>query len=148
MPTINFMNSFANPFIKILARSPLHNLVDKRVILITYTDRKSGKTNTVPVNYLLEEKTIHVISLSHQNWWRNLKGGASVVVLLKGKQLNAWAILVEEQQKIAKELDLFCRHDPKYAQYIQVNLNANGIPDPKDLMEATRNKVAVIIKLS
>ena len=148
MPSIDFINSFANPFVKILARSPLHNLVDKGVILITYIGRKSGKTSTVPVNFLLEEKTIHVISLRHRNWWRNLKGGASVEVLLKGKQRNAWAILVEEQQKVTKELDLFCRHDPKYAQYLQVHLNANGIPDPKDLMEAARNKVAVIIKLS
>jgi len=147
MPTINFMNTFANPFIKLLVHSPLHHLVDNNVVLISYIGHKSGKTNTVPANYLLEEKTIHVISIRHRNWWRNLKGGASVEVLLKGKQRNAWAVLEEEQEIVAKEVDLFCRHDPKYAQYMQVHLNANGIPDPKDLMEAARNKVAVIIKL-
>ena len=148
MPTINFMNTFANPFVKILARSPLHSLVDQEVILLSFTGRKSGKPITVPVNYLLDELTIHVISIRHRNWWRNLKGGASVEVLLKGKLHNGWALLVEEQQRVARELNLFCGHNPKYAQFLKVSLNENGIPEPKQLMDAARSRVAVIIKIS
>ena len=148
MPTINFMNTFANPFVKILARSPLHGLVDQEVILLSFTGRKSGKPIIVPVNYLLDELTIHVISIRHRNWWRNLKGGASVEVLLKGKLHNGWALLVEEQQRVARELNLFCGHNAKYAQFLKVSLNENGIPDPKQLMDAARSRVAVIIKIS
>jgi len=148
MPKINFMNTIANPFVKIVARSPLHNLVDEGVVLITYVGRKSGKTNTVPVNYLLEEKTIHVISLRDRNWWRNLRGGSSVEVLLKGKQRNGWAVLVEDQEKVIKELDLFCRRNPKYVQYLRIQVNVNGIPEQKELRNAARNRVAVIITLS
>lgn len=145
---MNFMNSIANPFVKLLARSPLHRLVDRNVVLITYIGRKSGLTKTVPVNYLLEEKTIHVISVRNRNWWRNLKGGAPIEVLLKGKKRNAWAVLVEDRQKVAEELRLLCKHNPKYAQYLNIKLNANDIPNSKDLLEAARNRVAVIIKLS
>jgi hypothetical protein len=148
MPQINLMNSLANPFVKLLARSPLHNLMDEKVVLITYTGRKSGKTNTVPVNYLLVNKTLHIISLRNRNWWRNLKGGASVEVLLKGIKQNGWADLVEDQQKVAEELDLFSRNDPKYAQYLNIHLNENGISEPKELLESSRNRVAVIIKIS
>jgi hypothetical protein len=101
MPQINLMNSLANPFVKLLASSPLHNLTDEKVVLITFTGRKSGKTKTVPVNYLLINKTLHIISLRNRNWWRNLKGGASIEVLLKGVKQNAWADLVEDQQKVA-----------------------------------------------
>jgi deazaflavin-dependent oxidoreductase (nitroreductase family) len=148
MSSINFMNTLANPFVKLLARSPLHNLMDEKVVLITYTGRKSGKASTVPVNYLLVEKTLHIISLRNRNWWRNLKGGAPVEVLLKGKKQSAWAVLVEDQQKIAEELDLLFRHDPKYAHYLKVHLNENGIPDPKELLESAINRVVVIIKIS
>jgi deazaflavin-dependent oxidoreductase (nitroreductase family) len=148
MSSINFMNTLANPFVKLLARSPLHNLMDEKVVLITYTGRKSGKASTVPVNYLLVEKTLHIISLRNRNWWRNLKGGAPVEVLLKGKKQSAWAVLVEDQQKIAEELDLLFRHDPKYAHYLKVHLNENGIPDPKELLESAINRVVVIIKFS
>ena len=148
MPRINFMNTFTNPFVKVLARSPLHNLVDQGVILIIFTGRKSGKSITVPVNYLLDEQTIHVISIRHRNWWRNLKGGASVEVLLKGKQHNGWAVLEEEQKIVARELDMFCGHNPKYAQFLKVGLNPDGIPDPKQLLDAARDRVAIIIKLS
>jgi deazaflavin-dependent oxidoreductase (nitroreductase family) len=148
MPPINLMNTFANPFVKLLARSPLHNLMDEKVVLITYTGRKSGKANTVPVNYLLIEKTLHIISLRNRNWWRNFKGGASVEVLLKGKKQNAWADLVEDQQKVAQELDLYCKHDPKYAQYLNIHLNENGIASQEELLKSSGNRVAVIIKIS
>jgi hypothetical protein len=142
------MNTFANPFVKLLSRSPFHNLLDEKVVLITYTGRNSGKTNTVPVNYLLINKTLHVISLRNRIWWRNLKGGASVEVYLKGKKQNAWADLVEDQQKVALELDLFCKHNPKYAQFLNIHLNENGITDPKELLESSGNRIAVIIKIS
>jgi hypothetical protein len=148
MPPINLMNTLANPFVKLLARSPLHNLMDEKVVLITYTGRISGRANTVPVNYLLVDKTLHIISLRNRNWWRNFKGGASVEVLLKGKKQSAWAVLVEDQQKIAEELDLLLRHDPKYAHFLKIHLNENGIPDPKELLESAINRVAVIIKFS
>ncbi len=145
---MNFMNSFANPFVKLLARSSLHHLVDENVILITYTGRKSGQIKTVPVNYFQEEKIIHVISIRNRNWWRNLKGGAPVEVLLKGKKRSAWAVLVEDRKKVAEELHVLCKQNPKYAQNLNIRLNANDNPDSKDLLEAARKRVAVIIKLS
>ena len=142
------MNTITNPFVKLLARSPLHNLMDEKVVLITFTGRKSGKTNTVPVNYLLINTTLHIISLRNRNWWRNLKGGASVEVLLKGKKQNAWADLIEDQQKVAIELDLYCKHNPKYAQFLNIHLNENGNTDQKELLESSGNRVAVIIRIS
>ena len=41
-----------NPMITWLLRSPLHGLVSKSIMLITYKGRKSSKEYTTPVNYL------------------------------------------------------------------------------------------------
>jgi hypothetical protein len=61
------MNTIANPLIKLLVRTPLHKLVDDGVVLITYTGRKSGKTITVPVNYLQVGHDLHIISFRSRN---------------------------------------------------------------------------------
>ena len=40
-----------NPAIKLILRSPLHGLMSKRLLLITFTGRKSGKQFTTPLGY-------------------------------------------------------------------------------------------------
>ena len=37
-----------------LLRSPLHGVMSKRVLLVTFTGRKSGKAYTTPVSYMRE----------------------------------------------------------------------------------------------
>jgi hypothetical protein len=44
-------------------------------------------------------------------------------------------------------LNLFCRNDPKYAKYLKIHLNKDGISDPKELLEAAADRVVVIIKI-
>ena len=45
-----------NTFIKLFLRSPLHRMMSKSTLLITFTGRKSGNKYTTPVNYSLEGK--------------------------------------------------------------------------------------------
>jgi deazaflavin-dependent oxidoreductase (nitroreductase family) len=142
------MNTIANPLIKLLVRTPLHKLVDDGVVLITYTGRKSGKTVTVPVNYLLVDRDLHIISLRSRNWWRNIKGGASVEVRLKGKRRSGWAVLVEKPQLVAKELDLFCWRNPEYARHLGLEKIEPGNQNQIGLLKAARERVAVKITLS
>lgn len=40
-----------NPALRILLRSPLHGLVSDRVMLVTYTGRRTGRQYTIPVLY-------------------------------------------------------------------------------------------------
>jgi deazaflavin-dependent oxidoreductase (nitroreductase family) len=143
-----FMNTIVNPLIKLLIRTPLHKLVDDGVVLITYTGRKSGKTITVPVNYLQVGHDLHIISFRSRNWWRNIKGGASVDVQLKGKRRSGWAVLVEKPLSVAKELDLFCRRNPDYANHLGLEKIENGKQSQIGLLKAAREQVAVKITLS
>ena len=148
MSNFNFMNTIANPFVKLLVRSPLHTLVDKSVVLITYTGRKTGETHFVPVNYVRDGKKLKVISRRNRNWWRNMRGGAAVRVTLDGKEHSGWVELFEQSREVAEGLRGMCKTHPLLARLINVKLDENKVPCEKDLLQAAKNLVALEIKLS
>jgi hypothetical protein len=148
MPGDFFLNYFANPWVKLLAHSPLHGLVDKSVVLITFTLKKSGRTITVPANYLQDGREVDIISLRRRTWWRNLKGGAAVLVQLAGKKHNGWAIVMEELPKVAEVMEKFGEANPEYARMMGLQTYGEGKAARKDLLNLARERVAVKITLS
>jgi deazaflavin-dependent oxidoreductase (nitroreductase family) len=83
----NLINRIDNIFIKPLLRSPLHGLVSGQLMLIKVTGRKSGKIYVTPVAYSREGNTITAFTRKERKWWRNLQGGAPVVVRVRGRDL-------------------------------------------------------------
>jgi len=80
-----------NPFMKWLLKSPLHGLVSRSYLLLTFTGRKSGTIYSTPVQYAQNGDTLYVISSAGYTWWKNLRGGADVRVHLRGKDCPAHA---------------------------------------------------------
>ncbi len=80
-----FMNNIANPFVRLILRSPFHRLMSADLLLITYQGRKSGKSYTLPVQYGQRDRTIYIVpgSPEQKTWWRNLRGGLPVQVVLR-----------------------------------------------------------------
>ena len=50
MSEIPTVPPIVNRAMKFMLRSPLHSIVDKKILLVTFTGRKSGKTYTTPVS--------------------------------------------------------------------------------------------------
>ena len=66
-----------NVGVGLLLRSPLHGLVSGRIMLLTVTGRRSGRSFTVPVSYLrYGENILSFTSGEWSAWWKNLRGGA------------------------------------------------------------------------
>ena len=82
------LNRTGNPVVRALLRSPLHPLLSRRLALISYTGRRSGREWTIPVGYALngDRVTIAVGAAEHKRWWRNLRGGAPVRVRIRGRE--------------------------------------------------------------
>ena len=81
-----------NPLIITILRSPLHPMMSKAIMLITFTGRKSGKRYTTPVSYSRQGETVYVFT--HGTWWKNLRGGAPVSLRLRGQDRNGFALPV------------------------------------------------------
>jgi hypothetical protein len=89
------MNRIVNPVLRAILRSPIHGLASRRVALITYTGRHSGRDYTIPCFYRDkgDEVTIAVGWPDQKIWWRNLTGeGGSVRLLIRGNELRGQAI--------------------------------------------------------
>jgi deazaflavin-dependent oxidoreductase (nitroreductase family) len=137
-----------NPIIKWLLRSPLHGLVSKNMMLITYTGRKSGQAYTIPVNYLREGDLFTTTSFRQRTWWRNLRGSVPVTLRVQGQELKATAKVIEDEEGVTVGLMAYLQTAPHLAKYFQVALDPDGQPNPEDVARSARDKVVVRTELA
>lgn len=132
-----------NPMMIWLLRSPFHGMISKGTMLVSVTGRKSGRTISTPTNYLRDGNTLCVISWRNRKWWRNLRGGAPVRVLLAGKGVEGCGQVIEEQKAVARSLFDYYQKAPKLAKYVGIGLDAAGFPVPADCERAAQRLVVV-----
>lgn len=133
-----------NPVMRFVLRSPLHGIFSNSFMLITFTGRKSGKTFTTPVRYIRYGDTVLCFSSAKTLWWRNLRGGASVVLRIRGRDVRHAARLIEDD---ASEVEKWLRHYlgifPQDAVYHDIRLNPDNSLVEEDLLNAARHSIVV-----
>ena len=133
-----------NPTVKMLLRSPLHFLWSHSLMLVTFTGRKSGRTYTTPVRYLQLGDRIRCFTAETNTWWRNLRGGARVVLRIRGENVPCHAEAVSgDVLMIQPALREFLTHFPQDAAYYDVRLDGDKVPRPDDLAVAAAQTVMV-----
>jgi deazaflavin-dependent oxidoreductase (nitroreductase family) len=142
------MNSFVNPLVRWLLRSPLHSMLSGSLMLITVHGRKSGKSYTLPVQYAQTPEAIYVIpgDAEHKTWWRNLRGGAPVTVLLRGKELSAQAEIMPSAET-AIALQPYLQRFPAAARMRNIRRMPDGTFNRADLQAVAPQVVMVRITL-
>lgn len=144
-PSVRWQRLY-NPLVIGLLRSPLHTLMSDSTMLVTYRGRKSGKERTTPVNYVREGGALLVVSSRDHSWWKNLRGGAPVVVRVRGDDLRGLAAVFEGEEARDGLLAVLQRV-PAYRRHWKVELGAEGRPtDPKALGRVARENVLVRIE--
>src|SRR5512144_1984486 len=93
-----------NPMMVWFLKSSFHFFISKGVMLVTVTGRKSGKSISTPTNYVRDGNTLWVISWRERTWWRNLRGGTKVRVLLAGRSVEGRGQVIEEENQVAQSL--------------------------------------------
>ncbi len=132
-----------NVFMGGILRSPLHALLSRNTLLITFKGRRSGKQYTTPVNYAQVGDLIYVTSMKDRTWWRNLRGGAQVTLRLQGKKVSGWGEVIED---VGSSLMAYLRASPNFARYFEVEVDSDGHLVEADVARAARPRVMVKIK--
>ena len=139
---------YINELVKVILRSPLHGLLSKHRMLLTFTGHRSGKRYTVPLSYVQEESTILCVT-GHSSWWRNLRGGAPVKVMLKGQARAGMAqAIVDDPAMIAQGLQKLLQAIPSDAKYHTVKRNLNGQPNAEDIARVASSSILIRIQLT
>ena len=113
-------------------------------MLITFTGRKSQRLFTTPVRYIRVDDTVRCFSSATTLWWRNLRGGADVVLHLKGQDKRYHATVIENDPvQIRAALLDYLGNFPQDAAYHDMRLNIDRSVVSEDLDRASRNAIVV-----
>ena len=140
------MPPMLNTTMKFILRSPVHGMVSKTILLISFTGRKSGKTYTTPVDYSQDGDQVTVFT--HSDWWKNLRGGAPVTLRIQGRELQGLAEPVaEEKIAVAAGLAEHLRKVPSDAKYYGVTFDEHKNPNAEEVEKAAQTIVMIRIRL-
>ena len=146
MSQIPTVPPFVNNAMKFVLRSPVHKMVSKFTLLITFTGRKSGKTYTTPVSYSQFGDQVYIFT--HASWWKNLCGGAPVTLTIRGQEFKGWAEPVaEDKDAIATWLSTHLREVPSDAKYYSVTLDEQGNPKADEVKQAVHTVTMIRVRL-
>ncbi len=138
-----------NPAIKVLLRSPLHRLVSKHLMLLTFSGRKTGNTYTVVVGrHEVDGALVVPTGTVGRRWRLNFRGGAPVVVTIEGRRRPGRGELVEDPEEVARLHGLLLnRLGLKNAQRLGLRVNVDREPSRDELKAVLAGRGVVRVEL-
>ena len=133
-----------NDFVAFILRTPLHVFLGN-TMLITVTGCKTGKTYSTPVGFYRDGDWLWVMTSRDRTWWRNVRQGAKVSLLLRGKKIPAYAEAeINETAVEARMLD-YIRKIPLAAKPLGIRIE-NKTPNAEDVRRTAGDRLFVKIK--
>jgi deazaflavin-dependent oxidoreductase (nitroreductase family) len=140
------MPPLLNAFMKVVLRSPIHGMVSKTVLLITFTGRKSGKMFTTPVSYSKQGDQVTIFT--HSQWWKNLRRNRPVTLRIKGHDFKALPLpIADDKRAVAAGLVNHLKQVPFDARFYHVTLDANKNPNAGEAAEAAKTVVMIRLQI-
>jgi hypothetical protein len=137
---------YVNSAMKFVLRSPVHGMVSKTVLLITFAGRKSGKTYTTPVSYSQSGDQVNIFT--HANWWKNLHSEAPITLRIQGRELQGLPEpIARDKQAVAAGLAAHLRKVPSDARYYGVTFDDYGNPNTEEVEKAAQTVVMIRVQL-
>jgi deazaflavin-dependent oxidoreductase (nitroreductase family) len=123
--------------------SPFHVFMSG-IMLITVTGRMSGRAISTPVNYARDGDTLLVTSKVDRTWWKNVRGGAKVMLRIGGKTYEAEATVIEDRAMVERELLRFFRLVKR--TIAGIHLDKDGQPTkPDKFVRVAQSRVMIEI---
>lgn len=133
-----------NPIVRMLLRSPIHGFWSKSLMLITFTGRRSGRRYTTPVRYVRLGGMVRCFTSAENTWWRNLRGGADVLLRIEGVERPYHATSIEHDPATIREaLKQYLTLFPQDAAYHRIGLNRDKTLVEADLDRASLEAIVV-----
>ena len=126
---------------KFMLRSPMHSLVSKSVLLISFTGRKSGKPYTTPVSY--SQSGDQVIIFTHAEWWKNLRSDTPVTLFVScvGGIARSGAIALFAAELFGVDTDKFIAENDHILPNLHVHTLLHQLAEARGDSMPKANKV-------
>ncbi len=117
------MSMFNIPM-RILLRLPFPTPLSGRLMLISYTGRKTGKAYLQPVSYVQYGDTL--LTPGGGKWKLNLQDGQPVRIRLRGREVVARSELVKNPDEIEQLLAVMTAANPSVSAFVGIPKNPDG----------------------
>jgi hypothetical protein len=141
--------AYFNRLVSWLLGSPFHGLLSKHLMLLEYTGVKSGLVRRVPITYHQEGQVVTAFCNREVAWWKNLRGGVSVQLLLRGHiQAGIATAIIDDPGTMTPAFIAFLRTNRQAGGFQAVPLLPDGEPDREAVARVLPTKVMVQIALA
>jgi len=130
-----------NDFVTFFLRTPLHVFLGN-TMLITVTGCKTGRKYSTPVGFYREGETLWVLSSRDRTWWRNIKNGGAVSLLLNGKAVSAFAEAQLNEEDVKMRLTEYVQCQPLSARSLGIRME-NKTPNIEDVARVAKERLFV-----
>jgi deazaflavin-dependent oxidoreductase (nitroreductase family) len=123
-------------------RLPFQTPMSRRLVLLTYTGRKSGRSYTIPVSYVKQGDTLLIPGGGA--WHKNLEHGSPVRVRLRGSERSARSEVIKEIDEVERLVAFMMAANPAVSRFIGVPREGDGRPNRARLEQVVRGGFAVV----
>lgn len=150
MSHYRFMDRVVNPVIRTILRSPVAFVLDRSVLLITVTGRRSGREYTLPVQYAETGDVLWIMpgDAARKTWWRNVLEPSPVVIRLRRERSEGTAEAISggsEPALVEEGLQAFLGRFPGTGKRLGV-IGDDGSVDEERLRAKAKELVVVRVE--
>jgi deazaflavin-dependent oxidoreductase (nitroreductase family) len=130
-------------------RSPLHRVMSRSLMLLTFQGRRTGKEYTIPLSYARygpDELVVVAGRPEGKTWWTNMRGPLPVRVRLGGRVLPGYAQLVQGEEALSR-LTTYLEKLPRAARSLEMAPGAGGRFAGEDVARLAARVPVVSVKL-
>lgn len=137
-----FAIRYFNPIARYALASRWHGLMSGRLLLLSFTGRKTGRSYTTPVSYVREGNSLLVPAGG--GWWRNLRNGRPATVRLRGTEWLATPEVITEQPAMEEVLRRMLAANPAISAFTGIWRQRDGRPSQLALHRERRRGFVVV----
>ena len=116
--------SLLNVFMRPLLRLPFPTPLTGRLMLVSYTGRKTGKAYQQPVSYVQQGDTL--LTPGGGKWKLNLREDQPVRIRLRGQDVLARPELVKDPDEIERLITVMAAANPTVSAFIGIPKGPDG----------------------
>lgn len=131
-----------NGVMRLVLRSPLHRMMSDRLLVITYTGRRSGRRYSTPVAYVPDGDAL--LLAGGAPWWRNVEPGFTVTVRLRGRDREARVERMEDRESVERALAFVLPGNPILGRFMQLRPGPDGTVSAESVAAARARGLAMV----
>ena len=121
---------------RVILGLPFPTPLSGRLMLISYTGRKTGRTYRQPVSYVKQGETL--LTPGGGKWKWNLRDGQPVRIRLRGRDVLARPELIQDPDEIERLLAVMTAANPTVSAFVGIPKGLNGQLDRGRLETAVK----------